>query len=597
MNIIKNKNTYIVLLSLIFLSIPIFLTAQMKPIQMDDIMYASWSKGGILNFFEMQGWHYANFNGRFVVHFCLSLLTALGNWLYGIMPIVLAFSFYMILSTFTNLKLYQKCFLSSSTACIFFLLNKTLIVESVFWMSGGFNYLFPLLPLSITLYYLNKKDKIKPFLLFVLVLITSSTMEQYGAFLMCYIFLKMIIDKKNYVLNLLASVIGTLTILISPATINRILEKTSTTATAQLSPISSLTSQLMLLFHTDGMAILTIIMLTFLCLASIIVKDKYSKMYKYLIPAIIIAILAIIFNLQLINLLLLPTTIFLVSISSIKTKNTKQIGLFLLSGLAAFSVIIAFKVVCFRVAMPMVFTSLSVILICLYDILHQLSNYKSYQLFKSIVIFSLCVLSIISSVNLLINRLPATTITNEMYQQFKNKDTNEITVDIDKTGLLTDENQLYRYANVFDGCGFDTTKDIRQYFNLKSDFKINFASKQKDVMSVSIDGKYSYMPAIKEGDIIYIPLFALCTKYDNVEFYENSTIFIDNGCRYALDVENGELIIIEEETRNLLKSVKTETIRMAQKKNDTRYVELESFCEWLGLSYTINNDIVILNTK
>lgn len=600
-NILK-KDTIHYIFACLCLLIPILLTMQIKPILIDDIMYSNWSKDGVQHFFEQQIWHWQNFNGRFIVHFCFTSLLALGSWTYMIIPICMVFGFYFIFNLFMPNKKSINFLMSSICVCLLFLLSKPLISETVFWMAGGFNYLFPFIFLSMAIYKIHKNTEKFSVLTAVLCLVTGATMEQYSIMLGVYLFMLFCFNIKDkqkrnsYLVYGICVVVGFLSIILASPTINRILNRSVTNTNLSQSPLYSIVQFLMLQFTTEGNLIFTIISFAILLFAIIKNPNKYPKISKFLSISLILIVLCTILKINIITIYFMPIMILVIATAMMKKQESRNLGILLFSGFISYITISLFSTCCYRITILFNLILFSMIGICIMDILQNLTNTKHQKILKNVIICTISVLCIYSSINLYVNRTNGQEFLDDLYNQLQNIDeTNEVTVNMDKTDFVFEINDVYRHTTIFDGTGASIIKDYQEHFNMPEGIKIKFKSEKINVASICINGKYSYMPAIYENEWM-IPLYSLASEYD-VSFYTYQVFFIKDGYKYALDVKNSELLIIDNETNILIEKTPTNVKQWIKNKNDTYYVNIDAFCRWLDVEYNIDNELITFYCK
>ena len=177
------------------------------PVYIDDVMYGSFTDKGLSHFLEMNWWHINNFNGRTFVHVMLQLVLIFNEHLYAIvMPIMLAVIFAGF-AKLINPNITKIGMLNSASAglAMFLALNHTYLAPTLLWMSGGFNYIFPLFFIVVA-YSLFMKTRHEgfSFVTALCVLLASATTEQYGMYTIGLIVITLFfdfIDKKFNIKN------------------------------------------------------------------------------------------------------------------------------------------------------------------------------------------------------------------------------------------------------------------------------------------------------------------------------------------------------------------------------------------------------------
>lgn len=210
----------------------------------DDYYYGTFIKN---NFWGLHKNHYLTVNGRAIVHFLdtifLSLPKPIWALLNSFMLTYIAYSAGKIIELFSNKKEnYIKSILIFSFGIL--MLNIIVIRQSVYWVTGSFNYVYPIFMLFWYLYSLFKSYKNNfsknQFLLILLALFASATVEQgtmmvFGATLVLFLYiifknkkLKETTNYKKILFILIATFLGTCATILAPSQFIRIgLEKSS----------------------------------------------------------------------------------------------------------------------------------------------------------------------------------------------------------------------------------------------------------------------------------------------------------------------------------------------------------------------------------
>ena len=194
----------IILLSFFF--ILVFLINSQIGLFGDDYYYVSFVKN---NFFELHKNHYIEVNGRAIVHLLDSIFLALPKifWsiLNSLMITSIAYFASKIIALFSSKK---NIFEKSIIIFLFSILTIDILVtrQSVYWITGSFNYIYPTFMFfgywyTLLKYSLNNFQNKKVLPLVILAFLASATVEQagmmsFGATFLFFIFC--FIEKKNY---------------------------------------------------------------------------------------------------------------------------------------------------------------------------------------------------------------------------------------------------------------------------------------------------------------------------------------------------------------------------------------------------------------
>ncbi len=229
---------YIPQILLLVLFILTFAVNSQVPIMGDDYYYATFTRE---NFWELHKNHYLEANGRAIVHFIDSIFLALPPILWAFLNSVMltgiAYFGSKIVELFTNKK---EAFKKSIIIFIFGILNLNIYVirQSVYWITGSFNYVYPIFMLFWYWYILLKNSKTnfnnkQIISTSILAFFASATVEQggmmsFGATFLLFVYYFLDNKKNNANHNLkrlgiilLISFIGIISVVCSPAQFNR----------------------------------------------------------------------------------------------------------------------------------------------------------------------------------------------------------------------------------------------------------------------------------------------------------------------------------------------------------------------------------------
>lgn len=217
----------------IFIFITVLLINYYTPFNGDDYKYAfNYSDGSrITNIFdviESQFAHYKVMNGRFIPHFLEQIFAGItGKWLFNIIN---SFILIWFIELITNrLKCYSNTKEKNYFRILTFLASLFLFSypgQTIYWMAGALNYLWPM---TFTLYLLTvfeKKQKYNTILLFTISLISAWFQEAISIVFCISLILLMLNDKNirsiNNIIIILGYILGTSLIVFSPGTLTRL---------------------------------------------------------------------------------------------------------------------------------------------------------------------------------------------------------------------------------------------------------------------------------------------------------------------------------------------------------------------------------------
>lgn len=256
----------------------------------DDFFYKAFSSRDIKYYIDRNAEHYFLANGRVIVHLLVSFFLWLGLDVWRIVSSLMLSGIVFFGSNVAAGKdaasKNSYLFASVIMACFIGMSGITLTRQGIYWLTGSFNYVFPVLILFIYWHILSNEKKVgskaKIALLFFSFIAGAST-EQTG--LMAFGITLMIFgdrllkskrfDKTSFYC-LFTSAAGYLTVLLAPANSYRAsLEKTNTLATIELMVFNA-RKIIASMFFSDFMMILSSVAL--LCaIFSILILRKYSK--------------------------------------------------------------------------------------------------------------------------------------------------------------------------------------------------------------------------------------------------------------------------------------------------------------------------------
>lgn len=206
----------------------------------DDYFYGTFHLSGLFDFFKMHTGHYTEINGRAIIHLLVTFLLIFDIYIWRfINPLIILLTLYFL----SKIVLFRKTadsenidFTSILIASIglFLLIGVDIARESIYWLTGSINYLYPIFMLSWAVYIFNKSlsDGKKHYFLPLLCFFASATTEQTG--IMTAGLLIMVCTAKKLPINserenlrlthyisTVCAIIGYLTVVLAPGTFHR----------------------------------------------------------------------------------------------------------------------------------------------------------------------------------------------------------------------------------------------------------------------------------------------------------------------------------------------------------------------------------------
>ncbi len=230
------KNTDILILAAALFSVTLISAA--TTLYGDDFIYGTYFCDGIGTFFKMTLRHYTEMNGRAFIHFLLELVLIFKDKLFfAVIPSMAVFLFYIFRKTAAQDKSKRSVTYYALCFCSVMLIPVRVMREGILWMSGAFNYLFPV-GMSLTGLFIVKKTYQKeniPLYFYPLALLSGATTEQCGMmaigsaiFCIAYEKIKRRTVSKNAVILTAIMILGYITVIASPGTSSRISDETVT---------------------------------------------------------------------------------------------------------------------------------------------------------------------------------------------------------------------------------------------------------------------------------------------------------------------------------------------------------------------------------
>lgn len=233
-NFIKKIKYSVLIFIFISLFISVFLINTKVRLYGDDWFYYTFSSSGILYYVEKNIQHYFLANGRAIVHLLVTVFLKLPMIFWVIINSTFLLVISLIILKISNC--YNKTnidnYLYSALIIIFSIstLDARLTSQSVYWLTGSFNYVYPVFLLFLLIYfYYSRNEKIHWYLYFIGFL-AGASVEQAG--MMAFGFILLNIIYKNFILKkkiakeditlAIIILVGFLTVILAPGMFHRV---------------------------------------------------------------------------------------------------------------------------------------------------------------------------------------------------------------------------------------------------------------------------------------------------------------------------------------------------------------------------------------
>lgn len=494
----------------------------------DDFYYANFWDYGIGGFIRENIHHYKNLTGRAFVHLLCETVLSLGMGVFGIVNSIfigLTIFFSARIAAYdSEKKSVHHRFKFTLLICLFLFLSLNIMIlrESVFWVSGSYNYLFPVM-LQVIYFYLLNKDieyQSKNKFLFILSFLSGATVEQTGIIVILtnlFLIINYYIRNKGkphfiYFINFFAGILGYTTLFLSPGVTKRITQHGSFTSLPLLSKIKiNLPLVSRMIIGENGIGILLAVIMIFTCI--FIFKNKTIKTATVFLLCILslssIMLILSSFLIIISEFALILTTVFsfigLVSIAIYTFFNGEYIiSFFIAIALATISVMLVSPVL----GMRMIFAG-SIFLIIVLCRLMVISDIK-------LNIFVI-ILLIISSVNFL-DYLEGYKQNADILKENLNR-TKALKTSEDKNlTLLASKDEFYGYENIPVKTNF--VDSFKRLHNLPENISITVtdtSERSTYVMNKEIPDK-----AVLRNNVIYIPIRAFFEEIGYTVLWKDS---------------------------------------------------------------------------
>lgn len=566
----------------LFMIIPFILVwsvcEHIVPIQGDDVLYQSFTKSGLKNFFQFNIWHYNHYTGRAFVHLCLQFVLIFKEHLYSfLIPFFISFSSFILCDSLSENKskkneclkenktdlLCQKFITSGMVLFLFISLPRQYFIVSTIWMSAGFNYIFPFFFILLFSYIL--KNKLNSwhgyFFAYLFAFLSGATTELYGLFtigLISLITFFDILDKnqkilKKRIIPLFLSIIGYLSVVFSPATNNRVETEISMSLKNFLLPFFGKEKYL---FGDVKSCLPLFLVFVLFAIGFLQYSPKPERNIFHSnflsISGFILAVVTLLLNIFGINFVqgfILFLYLVFVCLFFFKNKRTRFLGSVLVCGYGTFFTITALNKGCTNTSMPLILSLFSVIAVILaYGILNSDKKKWIIRIFS----FLFCIYSLFPFADVYFGTKNTEKYMKPLYENFKElQSTGETTIQFEN---LADLPGYYRYQTVFEVLDKPDADHFEQHIGFNKNFKIHWKSEKYKVFDMYINGKLYYAPVVEQSGKLYVPFND--NSYKNVDYCKigdgalqifNKFIFIDDFCKirdYSFKLENNEYYFV-----------------------------------------------------
>lgn len=212
-----------------------YIVMRSVPLFGDDYYYSTFWGNGFHSFFLKHKDHYINDNGRSLVHILATFFLMLPPWAWQILNSIFcaAFVFFGGKIILSRKKINAfKCFVVGAvlSSCLFFM-NIKMTRQSVYWLTGSFNYVFPMALLMLYWFLLtcSPRSRTVQLMAFVSAFISSATTEQGAAMSIglgtLYVLNSCLLKKERpsctLIICFILSILGGFSVIFSPATFVR----------------------------------------------------------------------------------------------------------------------------------------------------------------------------------------------------------------------------------------------------------------------------------------------------------------------------------------------------------------------------------------
>lgn len=199
----------------------------------DDLFYTQFTIGDLKYYIERNYEHYFLANGRVIVHLLVTFFLGIPMIFWQILnPVMITLIIYFINKVVNKGKNLGSILGIGISGIIFMSIHINITRQSVYWLTGSFNYIYPLLTMLLYWYWIdNIKDGDKLYKYMPVVAFFASQSTEQGSMMSLGIMVLSIMERviikgqkidKIWYISLVVNIIGLLTVVLAPGVSNRI---------------------------------------------------------------------------------------------------------------------------------------------------------------------------------------------------------------------------------------------------------------------------------------------------------------------------------------------------------------------------------------
>ena len=531
----------------IFLCLAIFgIISGLTTLYADDFYYATFFKNGFLGFLQENIRHYQVMNGRALVHLVDQFVLLFGTPLFAILNPAMLCCFFCFLgkTMFDEDKEKKHGFLLSSLALTLFL-PQIVAKESLYWITGSMNYLFPFV-LTVFAMFLQQRAALQgktKWWYFLFCFLSGATTEQGGAasfviLTACAICTKLQNRKaaKEKICGFgpsLFALLGYLTVILSPGTLFR--------ASYEGGPLfSRLGESFMalsaLLMGKNGIVFYLAVLFLLVSILSALKKGLPRLFGLSLIPCLVFLGIGLQGKISpdfemapeasALFLCVAILACFLLSIGFLQIEGYKKAGLLLLGAMATQGVMLFAPSTYLRTLLPtMLFLTASIAFLCVV----LFSGHKKAALLFLGALLLFAAAYIAPTVNGYWQNKKVALKNEASIKAYEENGCAEICVDIDSS---------YGYTMFYEDGFF--TKYFYQYYNLPENPILYYGG--AEYQKAYFNKERLTHPAVQKGDALYLPLASVAEKKGATLSWQGDTLTIEMDTR-AFTLEENVLTV------------------------------------------------------
>lgn len=281
-------------ISLGFLFIGVFVMSLFVVNAGDDFFYASFSRNGIGQYIGANIHHYTDINGRCIVHLLASLFLWLPHIVWKIlnagMWVAIAMNFYRLINLYVK-DIRKLKFIMFMLCGAFLTIHIEMAKESTLWLTGSFNYTYPLMMFCWYWYLLLTNEKQSTKKLCIVGFLAAASMEQEAALTVIltlgYIFIKKKPPTPKLKKAAIITIIGALSLFIAPGNILRMGDEIGSSSGTFDNILNGFDFMLNYCISSNYMLWPNIVFM--LCCAIFLGRNEY-KIFSILLPFEIVAL-------------------------------------------------------------------------------------------------------------------------------------------------------------------------------------------------------------------------------------------------------------------------------------------------------------------